>query len=383
MTASLPPVQPASAQPATAASSASDSAAPDVPFSQVLSGEIAQQRGRSADAPGKETDPAADTPPTTEAQPASESRPAADTPAATRPSAEWLASHSAEPIDPATGTPAADTLLALALNPELQKPIASRQASTDGDADDIPANGRSLPGIRADAASRSAAHAAWADARNGRADALAQSAEAAGAGDARHVVADALAARVDGARAERQSDFMAALNQVQASQAQASQVQTTQAASTAATPLQASDRLNPPLGTPAWNQALGEKIVWMAAGSQQSATLTLNPPDLGPLQVVLNVSNDQASAHFFAAQPEVRQALEAALPRLREMMQDAGIQLGQANVSADTARQQDNSPRDTPRQAPGFSDAGADTVAEASLAALPARTGRGLVDTFA
>ena len=93
--------------------------------------------------------------------------------------------------------------------------------------------------------------------------------------------------------------------------------------------------------------------------------------------------DDQASAHFFAAQPEVRQALEAALPRLREMMQDAGVQLGQANVSADTARQQDNSPRDTPRTLPGFADNGTEGMADVSLAALPARTGRGLVDTFA
>ena len=373
MTASLPPVQSASPLPATAAPSASDSAAPDVPFNQVLSGEIAQQRGRSTEASSNETDPA------TDSQPTSETEPTPGSPAAARPTAEWLANPPAEPTEPAaaTATPAADTLLALALNPELQKPIASRLAPADGKAGDSPA-------ISADSPGRSAARAAWADARNGRTDALAQASDLAGEGLARHIAADALAARTDSARGtERQSDFMTALSQVQASQAQASQLQTTQAASTAATPLQASDRLSPQLGSAAWNQALGEKIVWMAAGSQQSATLTLNPPDLGPLQVVLNVSNEQASAHFFAAQPEVRQALEAALPRLREMMQDAGIQLGQANVSADTARQQDNSPRDTPRNSPGFADNGTEGMADVSLAALPVRKGRGLVDTFA
>ncbi len=104
-----------------------------------------------------------------------------------------------------------------------------------------------------------------------------------------------------------------------------------QAVHTPAVPV---DKLTPPVGTPAWDQALGQKIVWMAHGGEQSATLTMNPPDLGPMQVVLSVTNNQATVDFMAAQPEVRQALEAALPRLREMMSESGVQLGQANVSA-------------------------------------------------
>lgn len=106
------------------------------------------------------------------------------------------------------------------------------------------------------------------------------------------------------------------------------------AAQTVHAPTAHVDRLTPAVGTPAWDQALGQKIVWMAQGGEQSASLTMNPPDLGPMQVVLSVSNNQATVDFMAAQPEVRQALEAALPRLREMMSESGIQLGQANVSA-------------------------------------------------
>lgn len=144
-----------------------------------------------------------------------------------------------------------------------------------------------------------------------------------------------------------------------------------------------SSRLAPSVGTTAWGQALGEKIVWMAAGAQQTASLTLNPPNLGPLQVVLNISNEQATASFFSAQPEVRQALEAAFPRLREMMSEAGIQLGQASVSADTPRQQTF---DTPQQRtlPAFgmaAEAGAPDPGVVQL--IAPRMGRGLVDTFA
>lgn len=362
MTASLPPVQPASPQPASAAPSASDSAAPETPFSQVLSGELAQQRGRTAEPSDSDTEPAA-------AAAAADAAPAAPAPA------DWLPGALAEVNAAATATPAADTLLALALNPELQKPVQPRSDAGSEWAHDASAPSPGLSPLGPDSADRRAARAARAEAYNGRADAAKPATDTAGDTVVRNAAADpaALAARTDSARSvERLPDFMAALSHAQTVQA-----------SRAAAPLQAGERLSPQLGTPAWSQALGEKIVWMAAGSQQSATLTLNPPDLGPLQVVLNVSNDHASAHFFAAQPEVRQALEAALPRLRDMMQDAGIQLGQANVSADTARQQDDSPRDTPRSLPGLAHAGAESMADASLVAPPVRAGRGLVDTFA
>lgn len=97
------------------------------------------------------------------------------------------------------------------------------------------------------------------------------------------------------------------------------------------------------VGTAAWDQQLGQKVIFMAAGGEQSATMELNPPDLGPLQVVLSVSKDQATAAFTSAAPEVRQALEAALPKLREMMGEAGIQLGNATVSAGTSDQNNSS----------------------------------------
>jgi flagellar hook-length control protein FliK len=144
----------------------------------------------------------------------------------------------------------------------------------------------------------------------------------------------------------------------------------------------AAPKLAPQVGTTAWNQALGEKIVWMAGAAQQTATLTLNPPNMGPLQVVINLSNDQATANFFSAQPEVRQALEAAFPRLREMMNEAGIELGQATVSSETPQQNE---RDA-RQAHGIArllPGGDDTLGGMQTGQLPIRQSRGLIDTFA
>ena len=140
------------------------------------------------------------------------------------------------------------------------------------------------------------------------------------------------------------------------------------------------DVLAPRIGNDSWNQALGERMVWMVAGSEQTASLTLNPPDLGPMQVVLHVSNGHADASFFAAQPEVRQALEAALPKLREMLSEAGVSLGQANVSAGQPQQQ----QAAERRFNGSGAGGAGTVdAVGTKTASRIVGGNGLVDTFA
>jgi flagellar hook-length control protein FliK len=156
-----------------------------------------------------------------------------------------------------------------------------------------------------------------------------------------------------------------------------------QAAAAVAVP---ADKLTGRVGTPAWDQQLGQKVVWMAAGGDQSATLTLNPPDLGPVQVVLTVTNDQADAAFMSAQPEVRQALEAAMPRLREMMSEAGIAFGSATVSAGTPEQHNNGERAASGERRGNGQGGG--VSGGEIAIAPAAGGRSrpslsAVDTFA
>jgi flagellar hook-length control protein FliK len=148
-----------------------------------------------------------------------------------------------------------------------------------------------------------------------------------------------------------------------------------------------SGRLHTPVGQSGWNQALGQHMVMMAGVAQQTATLTLNPPDLGPLQVVLQVQNSHAEATFTTAQPEVRQALENAMPKLREMMEQAGIELGQTTVNTGTPQQQQtaqqhyNHGRDN---APGnnvFADGSEDPVSVVPLPIIS--NGRGIVDIFA
>ena len=148
-------------------------------------------------------------------------------------------------------------------------------------------------------------------------------------------------------------------------------------------PVPAAEKLQPWVGTPAWESALGHKVCLMITDQQQSAFLTLNPPDLGPLQVVLTVNNDHASAAFFAVEPEVRRAVESAIPRLREMMDAAGIHLGDATVGAgasDDQKSNSSATHPAPIRTSDGDDQGA--VGTASRLTTPG-VALGLVDTFA
>lgn len=162
-----------------------------------------------------------------------------------------------------------------------------------------------------------------------------------------------------------------------------------QVATTAVNNLPATEHIAARFGTKAWDQAIGQKIVWMVAGGEQSAQLTLNPPDLGPVQVVLSISDNFVDASFVSSHLDVREAIEAAAPQLREMMDNAGISLSGFSVSAESA--QNSNPFSSSQSGSGansqsrsFSklDSQADTIASNTPTARPKQE-LGLVDTFA
>ncbi|WP_272546462.1 flagellar hook-length control protein FliK [Burkholderia cepacia] len=148
--------------------------------------------------------------------------------------------------------------------------------------------------------------------------------------------------------------------------------------------------LAPHVGTPDWTDALSQKVVFLSNAHQQSAELTLNPPDLGPLQVVLRVADNHAHALFVSQHAQVRDAVEAALPKLREAMESGGLGLGSATVSDGGFASQQQNPQSSfaggqsSRRGNGGSsavDAPVDAAQSAPVAASVSRAG--LVDTFA
>lgn len=140
-----------------------------------------------------------------------------------------------------------------------------------------------------------------------------------------------------------------------------------------------------PAGQRAWAEDVGNRMVWMLGRNDAKAELVLNPAHLGKLEVSIQLNGDQTTAHFVAATSAARDALEQALPRLREVLQQAGINLGEANVS--TSSEQDA------QQKQGFArmnrrgDNTIEGLGSEGLASVPVSTwiqsGRGVVDLFA
>lgn len=141
-----------------------------------------------------------------------------------------------------------------------------------------------------------------------------------------------------------------------------------------------------PLHSANWSQSFSEKIVWLAKNDQQTAQININPPQLGPVQITLQLNGDQASAIFASPHAEVRQAIENSLPQLKEMLAGAGINLGQADVGANLAQQN----REPPAQpANGNRLASENAIlpgignATDGAVSTPIQRGRGMVDLFA
>jgi flagellar hook-length control protein FliK len=101
----------------------------------------------------------------------------------------------------------------------------------------------------------------------------------------------------------------------------------------------AGPRLSTPVHDARWADALAHRLVMMARDGESTASIKLVPVDLGPLDIQITVRDGEASVHFGAAHQETRAALEASLPRLRELLGAQGLQLANASVSQQSGGQ--------------------------------------------
>lgn len=140
--------------------------------------------------------------------------------------------------------------------------------------------------------------------------------------------------------------------------------------------------LRTPVKAQGWDSDLGQKLVWLVGRQAQFAELSLTPPNLGTLEVRLTLSGQEAGAQFFSPNAAVRDALEAALPKLREMMAEAGLSLGQTSVSHESFRDQQQNSEQAGQQ---FAQGGdlQDDLPVVDAGVMQRVTSNGLVDLYA
>ncbi|MFZ8198793.1 flagellar hook-length control protein FliK [Alteromonas portus] len=93
---------------------------------------------------------------------------------------------------------------------------------------------------------------------------------------------------------------------------------------------------------PEGQQQLNEKIRWMVNARNTMAEIRLDPPEMGSMQVRVNVAGDAASVSFVVQSQQAKEALADAMPKLRDMLSEQGIELGDAQVRKDNSSGNDN-----------------------------------------
>jgi flagellar hook-length control protein FliK len=129
------------------------------------------------------------------------------------------------------------------------------------------------------------------------------------------------------------------------------------------------------MGTQAWTDEVGGHLTWMAANGRESASLTVSPDHLGPIEVRISVQDGQASVWFGAQNADTRAAIEQALPRLRDLFSAQGLSLADSGVF-----------REAPRQQPqNFSGGGNGSSGNDEVGAVTsvAKRGNGALDLYA
>jgi len=92
------------------------------------------------------------------------------------------------------------------------------------------------------------------------------------------------------------------------------------------------DTLEIPVTHKKWGELLAEKTLLLVNQKGSTARLNLIPHNLGPLEIKLQLQGDASSIEFVTHHSATKEAIESAIPKLREMFESGGLSLGDVNV---------------------------------------------------
>jgi flagellar hook-length control protein FliK len=77
---------------------------------------------------------------------------------------------------------------------------------------------------------------------------------------------------------------------------------------------------------------VAERLQMMMSKNLKHVDIRLDPPELGRMQIRMSLNNDSATVHFTVQNQQTRDMVDQAMPRLREMLSQQGIQLADTSV---------------------------------------------------
>jgi len=140
-----------------------------------------------------------------------------------------------------------------------------------------------------------------------------------------------------------------------------------------------------PIQSPRFGEGFSQQVVVLAQHGVQQAQMTINPPELGPVEVRITIQHDQASVQIAAASGLARDVIHDALPKLREMMDQSGVRLNDAGVFAQLPQREQSAFQSQPQRQEWLFNAPAGQRSMAEEAGLMPRQARrvGLIDAYA
>ena len=82
-----------------------------------------------------------------------------------------------------------------------------------------------------------------------------------------------------------------------------------------------------------------DKVLVMINQKLQQVDIKLDPPELGNVQVRVNLQGDAATVNFVVQNPQAKEALDQHMGKLREMLNESGVDVGEANVEQQNQQQ--------------------------------------------
>jgi len=136
------------------------------------------------------------------------------------------------------------------------------------------------------------------------------------------------------------------------------------------------------MGTHQWREDFATGVSLLATQRVSAAELRVQPAELGPVHVSIRIEAGEANITCTAQHAETRNAMEAALPRLREILEASGISVGSTNVGPQSSGHGSGDPaRQAPARSRGFTQ-DAEVPVPIAAARVFARADQ-LVDVFA
>jgi len=141
--------------------------------------------------------------------------------------------------------------------------------------------------------------------------------------------------------------------------------------------------LAPSADSKEWGSGLSERVNWMINQKQNMATIRLDPPALGKLDVHIKIADDVTTVTIQTQHAQTRELIEAASTRLRDFLQESGYQNVNVDVSQRQDQQQARSQAPTDAQTEPQDETHPDQASEHPQDRVTYAGGDGLVDTFA